>query len=367
MEIKIKKSEFLNGLYIAQNVADRKSTTPAVANVLLRSDGKNSIICAATDLRISVVAELKAEVIKEGGISLGAKNLYEIVKSLPGDEARLIKKENNWAEILAGKAKYKVVGMADRDFPRLPNHREVEFIEVNAATLTEMISKTIFSVSNDDTRHHLSGIYFECDGKKALMVSTDGHRLCKIEREIGKGPKLPQGVIIPRKGVMEIRRLIEGLEGNCDVGFLKGNIFIKAKDIVLTVALVDAQFPPFDQVIPKGNEKIVNIGRVFFLESLKRVAIMSSEKNWGIRMELSKGCLCIKSDNPDLGEAREDIEIDYKGSDLSVGFNARYFIDVLSEMDSDKITLELNGELDPGLVRPYESDDYIGVVMPMRI
>lgn len=367
MELTINRTVFLKGLYLAQSIADRKSTTPAVANVLLRSEGKDTILCAATDLRTNMVAELPARVAKEGGLSISAKHLYDIVKSLPGDQLSLEKADNNWAEIRAGKAVYKLVGMSDRDFPKLPDHREISFSEVDAATLADMISKTLFSVSTDDTRLHLSGIFFECDGKQATMVSTDGHRLSRVTRELGDGPQLEQGVIIPRKGVMELRRLVEGVEGTCDIGFADNNVFVKANDVVLSVALVDAQFPPYKQVIPTNNDKHVTIDRLVLLESLKRVSIMSSERSWGIRMELSTGCLRITSDNPDLGEAQEDIEVDYEGGELTAGFNARYFIDIIHEISDDRVTLELNGELDPGLLRPHDRDDYVGVVMPMRI
>lgn len=362
----LNRASFLKGLYLAQSIADKKSTTPAVANVLLRSEGKDSIVCAATDLRTSMIAELPAEVIQEGGMSIGAKHLHDIVKNLPGDKVNFSKSENNWAHIKAGKAKYKMVGMSDRDFPRLPDHREVEFFEIPAVVLADMISKTIFSVSTDDTRNHLSGIFFECDGERGIMVSTDGHRLSKAEGILGKSPII-EGIIIPRKGVLEIKRLLESVDETCDIGISDGNIFIKARDIVLSVVLVDAQFPPYKQVIPAKNDKDIKLPRLALLESLKRVSLMSSERSWGIRMELSTGRLRLISDNPDLGEAQEDLEVDYPGPDLTVGFNARYFIDILNEIKKDSVVLELSGELDPGLLRPADSRDYLGVVMPMRI
>jgi len=368
MDITINRAAFLKGLYLAQSIADRKATTtPSIANVLLRSEGKDTILCAATDLRTSMVAELPAEVQLEGGISVGAKHIYEIVRNLPNDEVHFLKSDNNWAQLKAGRARYKLVGMSDADFPKLPDHHEVAFSEISAAALAEMISKTIFSVSTDDTRHHLSGIFFECDGEKATMVSTDGHRLSKVEKTLGHGPVLEQGVIIPRKGVLEVRRLLETVDETCDIGFSNGNLFVRAKDIVLSVALVDAQFPPYAQVIPENNDKAIKLKRVAFLESLKRVSLMSSDRSWGIRMELTKGRLRITSDNPELGEAQEDIEVDYDQEDLTVGFNARYFMDIINEITRDFVILELNGELDPGLVRPDNSRDYLGVVMPMRI
>ena len=367
MEIKIQKEAFLKGLHLAQSIADRKSTMPVLANAFIRSEGKEAILCAATDLRVTVVAEARADVIEEGDLTIGAKHLFEIVRNLPGDEIHFKKTQNNWAEIKAGNAQYRVVGMSGKDFPRLPDHQAVSFHEVDAGTLVDMLRKTIFSVSNDETRRHLNGIYMEWVGGTIRMVSTDGHRLSKVEYEVGDGLEASEGIIMPRKGVMEMRRLLEGVEGTCDIGLEEGNLFVRANDVCLTIKLVDAQFPPYDQVIPKESEKHVQIDRLLLLESLKRMAIMSSDRNGGIRLELKSGQLRITSDNPDLGDAQEDLDVQYDGDDLAIGFNARYFIDILSEMQTDHVMLEFNGELDPGLVRPADDGGYLGVVMPLRI
>jgi DNA polymerase-3 subunit beta len=367
MEIKIQKEAFLKGLHLAQSIADRKSTMPVLANAFIRSEGKETILCAATDLRVTVVAEVKADVLHEGDLSIGAKHLYEIIRNLPGEEVHFKKTQNNWAEIKAGNAQYRVVGMSGKDFPRLPDHQAVTFHEVDAATLSDMTRKTVFSVSNDETRRHLNGIYIEWQGETMRMVSTDGHRLSKVECEVGKGLEMADGIIMPRKGVMEMRRLLEGVEGTCDVGMEEGNLFVRANDVCLTIKLVDAQFPPYDQVIPKESEKQVKVDRMLFLDSLKRMAIMSSDRNGGIRLELKSKQLRITSDNPDLGEAQEDLDVEYGGDELTIGFNARYFIDLLNEMNDDHVVLEFNGELDPGLVRPLEDQGYLGVVMPLRI
>lgn len=367
MHIVIKKNEFIKGLYLAQSIADRKSTMPVLANVLIRTEGKEAVLCAATDLRVSVAAEMKAEVLEEGGMSIGAKHLFEIVKGLPGEEVSFKKTENNWAEIKAGKAKYRIVGMSDRDFPRLPDHRSVDFKEMDASTLSDMIDKTIFSVSSDETRRHLSGIYMEWRGGTVRMVSTDGHRLSKVEYEVGEGLEIETGLIIPRKGVLEMRRLLEGTEGTCDLGLREGNLFVRAKDLCLSTKLVDAPFPPYQQVIPSENEKKAKAKRADLLEALRRMAIMATERNGGIRFELSDGVLRITSDNPDLGEAQEELDVEYEGESLTIGFNARYFIDVLNEMKGEGVVLEFNGELDPGMVRSEEGEAYLGVVMPMRL
>jgi DNA polymerase-3 subunit beta len=230
-----------------------------------------------------------------------------------------------------------------------------------------MIGKTIFSVSTDETRQHLSGVLFESDGTTARMVSTDGHRLSKVGRPLTGGPKLPEGVLIPRKGMIEIRRAIETREAPCGIGVYQGNFVVKADDVSLSVKLIDGQFPPYDQVIPKDNDRSVVVSRLGFLEALRRVAIMSSDKTQGVRIGLEKGKLRIESDNPDLGAAKEEIDVSYKGTAMQIGFNARYFMELLGEIDTTDVRLELSGELDPGVVRPADGSDYVGVVMPMRL
>lgn len=371
MEFKIEKAALLSGLYLAQGISDRKSTMPILANVLLRTDGKDKLLVAATDLNVTVTAELACKVDKEGGLTVSAKHLHDIVKSLPGDELALKRTENQYAEIRAGKVDYKVVGMADRDFPKLPNHREVTFATVDAATLRDMIAKTFFSISTDETRYHLNGVLFESDGAVARMVSTDGHRLSKIERPLEGGPKLAQGIIIPRKGLVEVKKALETADGKAELGIHNGHLFVRTGGTALSVKLIDAQFPPYEQVIPKENDKVAIAPRLAMLEALKRIKIMSSDKTSGIKFSLGKNELKVASDNPDLGEAHESLDVSYDGQPLTIGFNANYFVDLLAEMEGDEVKLELNGELDPGLVRPAEASKaggaYIGVVMPMRI
>ncbi len=367
MDFKIDKTEFLRGLYLAHGIADRKSTLPILANVLLRTEGKDKVLCGATDLNVTALGSLSARVEKEGGLTVAAKQLYEIVKGLPGDEVRVRRTEQNWAEIRAGKVEFKVVGMADRDYPKLPNVKEAETFKVDSATLRDMIAKTIFSVSQDETRQHLSGVLFESDGTTARMVSTDGHRLSKVGRSLPGGPKLETGILIPRKGILEVRRAIESREAPSEIGVYQGNFVLRADDVSLCVKLIEGQFPPYDQVIPKDNDRAFVVSRVALLDALRRVSIMASDKTSGVRLGIEKGKLRVESDNPDLGAAREEIDVPYKGAAVQIGFNARYFIEILSEIECPEVRVELSGELDPGVVRPADGSDYVGVVMPMRL
>src|SRR6478609_1669259 len=274
MEFKIRKDEFLRGLYLAQGIADRKSTLPILANVLLRTEGKSKVLCAATDLSVTTTVALSAKVDKEGGLTVSARQLFETVKGLPEDEVHVRATEQNWAEVRSGKVEFRVVGMADRDYPKLPSIQEAETAQVESSTLREMIAKTIFSVSLDETRQHLSGVLFESDGTTARMVSTDGHRLSKVGRPMPGGPKLATGVLVPRKGVLELRRAIETRETPCSIGIHQGNFVLKADDVTISVKLVDGQFPPYDQVIPKDNERAFTVSRLGFLDALRRVSLM---------------------------------------------------------------------------------------------
>ena len=366
MEFRIQKSEFMRGLRLAQGIADRKSTMPILANVLLRTDGKNRLLVAATDLNVSLSAELAVKVEREGGLTVGARPLHDIVANLPGEDVVFKRAENNWADIKAAKVAYKLVGMPDRDFPKMPDHREVAYAKCDAATLREMIDKTLFSVSSDETRFHLNGVYFECDGARGRMVSTDGHRLSKVERTLTGGPQLAAGVIIPKKGLVEIKRTLEAERGACDLAVQGSYVFVKTGDVALAVKTIESQFPPYEQVIPRGNTKVVVVDRGALLEALKRASLMSSETR-GVRFTVDNGTLQVASDNPELGEVREELDVEYKGPSVSVGFNPRYFTDLLGQMTTDQIRVELAGELDPAVVKPLEGEDYLGVVMPMRI
>jgi DNA polymerase-3 subunit beta len=365
MEIRIAKNELLRGLRLAQSIADRKSTMPMLANVLLRTQGKNQLLVAATDLNVSLTAELKSQNAHEGGITLAAKNLYELVANAPGDEITLKKADNHWAEIRSAKVAYRIVGMPDRDFPKVPDHREATYAQVESTVLREMIERTLFSVCNDETRFHLNGVFFESDGSKARMVSTDGHRLSKVERTIAGGPKLTAGVIIPKKGLLELRKVLES-GPNTKLAIKTPHLFVVQDDIALAVKLIDAQFPPYEQVIPKDHGKVITIDRLRFIDALRRAQLMSSETR-GVKVAATKEGITITSDNPDLGEVREELEAEYNGEAIAIGFNPKYVVELLGQMASDQVTLALGGELDPGLIRPIGSDDYLGVVMPMRI
>ena len=367
MDIRISKNDLVRGLSLSHGIADRKATVPILANVLIQTSGKENVSFAATDLKVVLTMKLPARVEEEGGIAVGARQLVEIAKGIAGDEAELKRTEQDWLQLRCGRSEFKIVGMSDKDYPKLPVISGKDLCKVEARVLREMIGRTIFSISQDESRPHLSSVFVESDGEKMTLVSTDGHRLSKATEAMSGGPKLVPGVLLPRKGVGEIRRVLEGCGEHCEIGVEQGYFVVRVDDATLLVKMGEGQFPPYEQVIPKDNDKHVIVSRATLLEVLRRVSIVASDKTWGIRITLEKKKISIEADNPDLGMARETIDVDYQGEKLQIGFNSRYFIELLGEMGGSEVVIELGGDLDPAVVKPVEGEEYVGVIMPMRL
>lgn len=368
MEIKAKRGDLLATLYWTQSIVERRNTMPILANVLLESQ-KKDIRVTATDLEVGVRGSLEGDVVKEGSVTVNAKKLYEIVREVPNEYIQLKRLENDWIEIRSGKSVFKIVGMDAREFPQFPKFSRDGLTTTPASTFREMIEGTIFSVSTDETRYSLNGVYVEQgEAGNVRLVATDGHRLAFDERNLGSFG-LAKGVILPRKGLAELKKLLEsGDDGVVSIGF-KENMGLVMKDRVeLFMRLIDGDFPDYTKVIPKGNQNIARIEHDEFLQALRRVSIISSERYKGIKMEFNEDKLSVSANNPDLGEATEEVEMEYKGNPISIGFNARYLIDVLHVLGSDgEVQIELKDALSPSLVKKGGKEGYLYVLMPMRL
>jgi len=368
MEIKAKRGDLLATLYWTQSIVERRNTMPILANVLIEAQ-KSEIRITATDLEVGVRGKVEGEIAKEGTVTVSAKKLYEIIREVPNDQVQLKRLENEWVEIRSGKSVFKIVGMDAKEFPQFPKFDSKGLSTTPAATLHEMIERTIFSVSTDETRYSLNGVFVEqSDDGKVRMVATDGHRLAFEEKSIGS-LGLGKGVILPRKGLSELKKLLEsGDEGAVTLGF-KENMGLVTKDNVeLFMRLIDGDFPDYTKVIPKGNPNIAKLDHDELMQALRRVSILSSERYKGVRMEFADGKVSISANNPDLGEAVEDIEAEYKGKPMSIGFNARYMMDVLGVLSGEgEIEIELKDELSPSVIRKSGVDGYLYVLMPMRL
>ncbi len=378
MELIISKKNFLRGLERTHAVADRKSSMPILSNILLTTEDTGTLRFAATDLYLGVTATTGAEVKKGGSVAVAARTLFDIVKNLPEGDVHWTVGPNHAAEIRCGKVRFRIPGMPGDDFPPLPSPGNADFVSIDADVLGDLATKTAYSMSTDDTRPHLAGALFEGEGRIARMVTTDGHRLSKADHRLREGLMLNFSMLVPAKGIQELRRLIEGAKADkpgkddgpsqISVASVSGNAFFKREGVTLSVKLADEQFPPYAKVIPQGQDKRVVVSRPLMMEALKRMMLVSGDKSGGVRLMIAPGSLRIVSESPDVGEGSEELDVDYAGAPLTIGFNAKYINDVLGALSDDEVAFELAGELDPGVIKPAgEQTLFVGVIMPMRI
>ena len=372
MKLVVSRERLTRGLARIQGVLSRKATLPILSNVLLEARADGALRIAATDLDVTFDGQIEARVEEAGRITVDGKKIYDICRSLPGEEISLSVDDQQRIQLKCRSSDFVLNGLSATDYPTLPDGSAVELVPVNGDAFKELIERTSFSVATDESRPNLTGIFFQCAaGSRIRLVSTDGHRLSKGERDASRDDaEIPErdGVIVPRKGITEIKRMLDEAGAEVLFGFLDNNFVLETPEVRLFVRLIDAAFPDYHQVIPKGTERKVILDRVSFLQSLKRIAILASERTHGVRIELSSGQMTLGSDNPDLGRAREDITPEsYDGSELTIAFNSRYLIDILSTLKAEKVEMHLNEALSPGIIREHENEDYLFVVMPMRL
>jgi DNA polymerase-3 subunit beta len=371
MEFLIEKGEFTKGLFRSQSVVEKKGTMPILLNVLIETKD-NGIFITATDLEIGIKGQYQGEVQKPGNITLSAKKLYEVVKELPEKNVSFRMKENQWVEIKSGKSVFNIMGVSAETFPSFPAYEEEEFMVMEASVLREMIDKTIFAVSMDESRYNLTGVYLakhkEEEDQKMRMVATDGYRLSLIDRTLKTEiPGLEKGILLPKKGLAELSRLLEEGGDQVWIKLKNNNLIIKKENVVLIMRLLDAEFPDYNQVIPNQTKRHIRIKRSQFIDSLKRVSILSSEKTKGVKFHFGENLLELSSYNPDFGEAKEEISVEYKGEELTVGFNYRFILEVLNILSSEEIIMEFEDGVSPAVIRPANDEKHTCVVMPMRI
>ncbi len=370
MEIKIERNILNDGLAWVQSVVDRKTTMPILSNVHLEAKG-GTITLTATDLEVGVIGTIKAEIIQPGKITVPARGLYEIVKELPNQIVQLKAAPNHWLEIKCAKSQFKLVGLDANEYPALPKKSGGQEFNLEVDVLMEMIQKVDFAISTDEARYNLNGIFLETgakEGKTCLkLVATDGHRLSLSERELKTKVPLTQGVIFPRKGVAELKRLLEDKEG--DIHFWVGDkqAIVEKEERQLMVRLIDGQFPPYNHVIPQKQKRVLSVSRESLTQSLRRVAVVTTDRSRGVKFSVSPGLLEISANNPDLGEAKEELPIQYKGATFAVGFNAAYFLEALGVLEDEQVVLQLNDEVSPCLIQSEFDRGFTHVIMPMRL
>lgn len=378
MELRIPVSELSRALSMMQGIVQRKNTMPILANVLLEvgtaADGSGRLTLSATDLDVAMRTERPCEVLEAGSVTVPARALSDMVRVLPGPDVTLKRLPNHHIEVKSGRTKAKLMGLSADEYPSLPSYDDVPFVSLDAALFADMVEKTVYAASTDETRYNLNGILFEPDKEtqgKLVMVATDGHRLVRMERTFD-GADFPrkEAVILPRKGVGELRRLFDSAENEgdtLDVGFHENHVVLKKGQTVLGMRLIDGTFPDYKQVIPKLADKVVRISRPETVDSLRRVSVLASDKTQPVKLSLSKDQLTVSCSNPDTGEISDDVPVEYAGDDIDIAFNARYLVDALASLDDQSVLLKLTDNLSPGLLVGVDETHHLCVVMPMRL
>lgn len=368
MKFTIHRDPLLDGLQRALSVVEKKSTVQILGNVLFVV-GNDDLSLSATDLEVGIRITIPVKAQEQGKITVSAKQLHDIVKELPSRELVFSKKENNWVEILSGKSRFNIVSLAADEFPALPAFDEKNYFDARVDALAEMIDRTEFAVSLDATRYHLNGVFFEAlENNLMRMTATDGHRLSFVDAEVFlNAPELKRGVIIPRKGLSELRKILNHGQSSVGLAFERGYIFVKLGQTYLFIRLIEGEYPDYKQVVPKNSDKTMKVGREDLLSALRRVSLLANEKSRGVKLSMSNSSLVITSSDTDVGDACEELDVQFGGDLLEVGFNAKYLLDSLVITRSSEIIFSLKDKLSPGIMRGQEEAHHTYVIMPMRI
>jgi DNA polymerase-3 subunit beta len=372
MELVVRKADLLRELQLFQGIVERKNTIPILANVLIEADG-DQVRLLATDLEVGLRSRCQASVTKGGSLTLPAKKLYEIIKALPETDVR-IEEDKSGVKVAADRFDSRMQTLPREDFPTLPDGTGVYSASLPRDVLKHMVSKTQFAITGEDTRYFLNGALFILRHDSMSLVSTDGHRLALITvprdtaRTKGKSDEEVR-VILPRKTLLELGRLLA--EGEGDIQYERGenHLFFEIGGRLLISRMIDGQFPAFERVIPKGNDKRVEFDRDRLTSAVKRVALLSNERSRAVKFQMDKGKVEIASSSPEFGEAKEVLTVDYAAAPVTICFNAQYVLDFLSVVETDSVGLEFKDEMSQAVMKPVgaEGYDYTYVIMPMRV
>jgi DNA polymerase-3 subunit beta len=366
MQITIRKSDLVRELQLIQGIVERKNSIPILSNVLAEAkDGELHI--AATDLDVSLRTVCPVEVKKPGSLTLAAKKLYEIARSLPDSNVSLVAEEQGWARIVCEDVSFRVAGLPRDDFPALPEAKPGKGVEIPGEALRALIARTQFAITTEDARYYLAGALLLLEKDSVSMVATDGHRLAFAQRKVPIAVAQSRRVLVPRKAIVELGQLLD----EADAAVLheaENHLLFQVGSRLLSSKLIEGQFPAFEKVIEATGDKVISLNRERFAAAIRRVSLLSSERSRSVKVAVADGSLEISASSPDLGEAREKIAIDYEGEAVEIGFNAQYLIDFLGVVGTDTVLLELRDGDSQGILKPAgDTDtDFRYVVMPMR-
>ena len=374
MKFSIDRSALLTALQHVHSVVERRNTIPILSNVLIEAK-EDGVYLTATDMDIAVIEKInleKSEVMQLGTITTSAQMLYDIVRKLPENiKVELLSEKNDRLGIKASSSSFALNCLPAEDFPSISQEEFKYTFSLETNDLIRLIDKTSFAMSLEETRYYLNGIYLhavkDTDGEKLRTVSTDGHRLSRVDMNIPEGANEIPGVIVPRKTIMEIRKLLEDHSDIINLSLSDNKIKLSFSNVILTSKLLDGTFPDYSRVIPEQNDKTVTISNQLLSEAVDRVSTVSTDKTRAIKVNISKGNLVISATNPDKGSASESLDVIYDGEEVEIGFNSKYVLDVARQIKGNEIIIKLSDSVSPTLV--YDKDDkgVLFVLMPMRV
>jgi len=371
MKITLERAALLKSLSHVQSVVERKNTIPILANVMIRAkDGDVSFV--ATDMEIEVNETVSASVAKAGAVTAPAHTLYEIVRKLPdGAQVELSALASGQMTLASGRSKFKLGCLPVEDFPKMPEGDHKHTFSLSAEDLRGLVDRTRFAISMEESRYYLNGIYLHATRTEKVdvlrTVATDGHRLARAEMPAPKGAKGIAGVIIPRKTVAEVRKILDEASGPVEIALSDSKIRFSFGSVVITSKLIDGTFPDYERVIPTGNDRILEADARLFAAAVDRVATISTEKARGVKIVLEGGQMTLVANAPEAGSASEEMEVSYDGAPLEIGFNARYLLDILMQVEGAGVRFRLADVSAPAVVQDVADASALYVLMPMRV
>ena len=362
MKIKTTKDNFISGIQIVQNIVSARATLPILSNILMETK-KEAIRLNATDLDIGISCEIPVNVIEEGAITIPAKKLSDMVKELPSGDVVITTKKNNQIEIEGQNCRFKLIGLPKEEFPKFPEFKDVEVIQLEQNILKEMFRLTSFAVSHEESRYILNGVLMEISNNTLRLVATDGRRLAKIENKRSKPFKKELSVIIPVKAVHEITRNLKD-DGFVSILTSTNQILFDIDGTLIATRIIEGEFPNYTQVIPDPITPKIRINTQDLLSAIRRANLLTTPDFQAIKFEVFKDKLVISKTTPDVGESREEIPVEYGGPEMVIGFNPHFLIDFLKNVEQERINMELIGSDKPAVMR---LGDYLYLALPMRI
>ncbi len=367
MQATIERATLLKSLGHVQSVVERRNTIPILSNVMIDAQGDGSIRLMATDLDLQVDESVPAQVSQPGATTVSAHTFFDIVRKLPEGSQVELSAADGKMQVVAGRARFNLSTLPRDDFPVIAEGELPTRFELPAATLRQIIDKTKFAISSEETRYYLMGIFLHVADDKMKAAATDGHRLARVTVDKPEGADGMPDIIIPKKCVNELRKLLDELEGTVEVSLSPTKIRFGLGSAVLTSKLIDGTFPDYNRVIPTGNDKLLKLDPKSFMAGVDRVATIASEKTRAVKMAVDRDKVTLSVTSPENGLAVEEIAADYGSDGLEIGFNARYLMDILAQIDGDSVEVHLADAAAPTLLRENDKSNALYVLMPMRV